>query len=278
MHNSAPVREVLASRGINCNTLCLVCKNQSESINHLLRECPFAIRFWLKLRNPHIISPSHSQSLGDWLYDNCHSKQVHHSSISWSVVFPFAVWFLWKHRNKVVFENSPLNMNLHGLCLSQAIEFSFCVGKLRMVNQRFLIQVSWSKPPEGWYKLNTDGASYGNPGKAGGGGLIRDCSRRWIEGFARSIGFTTSITAEFWALRDGLKLALSEGIQNLIVELDARVVIDLINSNVDTVKPYSPLLYDCRCLLRRFPQAQVKHVYREGNRCADALANWGCLG
>ena len=82
---------------------------------------------------------------------------------------------------------------------------------------------------------------------------------------------------EFWALRDGLKLALSEGIQNLIVELDARVVIDLISSNVDTVKPYSPLLCDCRCLLRRFPRVQVKHVYREGNRCADALARWGCL-
>lgn len=74
-------------------------------------------------------------------------------------------------------------------------------------------------PPEGWYKLNSDGASCGNPGKAGGGGLIRDCSGNWFKGFARSIGFAIRVTAEFWALRDGLKLALSEGIQNLIVEL-----------------------------------------------------------
>nr|POE96986.1 putative ribonuclease h protein [Quercus suber] len=151
----------------------------------------------------------------------------------------------------------------------------FCVGKVRKVNQRSLIQVSWSKPPEGWFKLNTDGASGGNPSKAGAGGLIRDSSGHWVKGFVRSIGFATSVTAEFWALRDGLKLALSEGIQNLIVELDARVVVDLINSNVDSVKPYSPLLCDCRCLLRRFPRVQVKHVYREGNRCADALARWG---
>ena len=74
-----------------------------------------------------------------------------------------------------------------------------------------------------------------------------------------------------------MKLALSEGIQNLIVELDARVVIDLISSNVDSIKPYSPLLCNRRCLLRRFPRVQVKHVYREVNRCADALARWGCL-
>ena len=59
------------------------------------------------------------------------------------------------------------------------------------------------------------------------------------------------------------------------MELDARVVVDLVNYNVDTNKPYSPLLCDCRCLLRRIPGVRVLHVYREGNRCTDALARWG---
>ena len=85
----------------------------------------------------------------------------------------------------------------------------------------------------------------------------------------------TSITAKFWALRDGLKLALNEGIQRLIVELDAKVVVDRIKSNTATKKLYAPLLYDCRCLLTRFIQVQVTHVYIEGNRCANALARWG---
>ena len=146
---------------------------------------------------------------------------------------------------------------------------------MKRPKHRTIVQVKWFKPPAGWFKLNSDGASYGNPGKAGGGGIIRDCNGLWIKGFARSIGYATSITAEFWALRDGLKLALNEGIQRLIVELDAKVVVDLINSNVATNKPYAPLLYDCRYLLTRFIQVQVVHVYREGNRCADALAKWG---
>ena len=30
----------------------------------------------------------------------------------------------------------------------------------------------------------------------------------WIRGFARYIGYTTCIIAEFWALRDGLQLAI----------------------------------------------------------------------
>ena len=135
--------------------------------------------------------------------------------------------------------------------------------------------MKWFKPLVGWFKLNSDGASCGNPGKAGGGGLIRDCNELWIKGFARSIGFATSITAEFWALRDGLKLALNAGIQRLIVKLDVKVVVDLIKSNATTNKPFAPLLYDCRCLLTRFIQAQVVPVYREGNRCTNVLARWG---
>ena len=50
------------------------------------------------------------------------------------------------------------------------------------------ILVKWNKPPPGWYKLNIDGASLGNPGRAGGGGLIRDNLRNWFKGFSRSIG------------------------------------------------------------------------------------------
>ena len=196
MHDSVPVREVLVGRGIPCNSLCPVCGMQSESINHLLRECQFALYFWSKFRAPNANLSSQSQSLGEWLYDNCHSNRVHHNSIPWSMIFPFAVWFLWKHRNKVVFDNIPLNMNLHNLCLSQALEFFFCVGKVRKVNQRCFIQVSWTKPPKGWFKLNTNGASAGNPGKAGGGGLIRDTNGHWVKGYARSIGFTTSVIAE----------------------------------------------------------------------------------
>ena len=41
--------------------------------------------------------------------------------------------------------------------------------------------------------------------------------------------------AERWALRDGLFLAIQLGIQNLEVELDAKVIVDLINSNSQSV-------------------------------------------
>ena len=30
--------------------------------------------------------------------------------------------------------------------------------------------VKWEPPPQNWHKLNTNGSSLGNPGRAGGGG------------------------------------------------------------------------------------------------------------
>ena len=137
------------------------------------------------------------------------------------------------------------------------------------------IPVKWSKPLEQWFKLNTDGASSGNLGKAGGGGLIIDCNGKWIKGFSRSIGHASNFVVEFWALRDGLKLALGMGVQKLVVELDAKVVVSLITSAGGANKPYLPLLNDCRYLLSRFLQTRVVHMFREGNRCVDALARLG---
>ena len=98
----------------------------------------------------------------------------------------------------------------------------------------------------------------------------------WVKGFLRSIGFTTSIISELWALRDGLSLAIQLGFYQLEVELNAMVIVDLINSNKYPNRAYSPLLYDCRSLLSRLSQVKVSHVLLEANKCADLLVKGGC--
>ena len=98
-----------------------------------------------------------------------------------------------------------------------------------------------------------------------------------MRGFARSIGFTTSIIVEFWALRDGLLLAGQIGVQNLLIKLDAKVVVELVQSKSSSNAFYSSLLADCRSLLGRFQHYKVQHAFREVNRVADALAKLGCV-
>ena len=96
--------------------------------------------------------------------------------------------------------------------------------------------------------MNSDGASLGNPGKVGGGGLIRD----------------------------DLILASQLGITQLLVELDAKVVVDLVLSRKSSNSPYISLLNDCKFLLNRFQQVRVSHAFWEANCCADSLAKGGC--
>ncbi len=90
-----------------------------------------------------------------------------------------------------------------------------------------------------------------------------------------SIGFTTSLAVELWGLRDCLKLARSLHIGKLIIEIDAKVVVDLISvENVATqdTHPYSALIFDCRCLMHSFEEAHLRHVHRECNFSTDLLS------
>ena len=95
--------------------------------------------------------------------------------------------------------------------------------------------------------------------------------------FVRSIGFITSIIVEFWALRDGLLQAVQIGVQNLLIEFDANVVVELIQSISPSNAFYSSLLGDCRSFLGRFQHYKVQNAFGEVNRVADVLGKLGCV-
>ena len=86
----------------------------------------------------------------------------------------------------------------------------------------------------------------------------------------------TSVMTKLWALRDGLTLAIQLGIRCLEVELDAKVIVEMLNNADNFNKKFSPLLLDCMSLIASLTQVRVAHVYREANRCASFLAKKGC--
>jgi len=92
----------------------------------------------------------------------------------------------------------------------------------------------------------------------------------------RHIGFASSIITEFWALKDVLLLASKLSISQLLVELDAQTMVNLLHSSRPYNNSFSSLLNDCRFLFRQFQQVRISHVFREANRCVDYLAKGGC--
>lgn len=169
-HEGIPVRQVIRARGINCTGNCPLCYVQEETILHILKDCLAVRKFWLSIGVPQALNDFFSLDLMGWLKCNflC-SNSIHASGLPWSSQFPFAMWMLWKQRNKAVFENPPLNPKLNYLYIQIAREYFYCVSKGQKIKRQIAIQVHWNRPPVGWFKLDVDGASFGNPSKAGGG-------------------------------------------------------------------------------------------------------------
>lgn len=134
--------------------------------------------------------------------------------------------------------------------------------------------ISWEKPIPNGYKLNANDSSLRNPGKARGGGIIRDhiCNR--VGGCARAIESSSISVAELWAVGDGLTLCNQLHIDFLIVELTP-MIINMLNDANSFSRSLSPLVDDCRVLLSRIPHHKVQHCFREANKCADDMAKMG---
>ena len=101
--------------------------------------------------------------------------------------------------------------------------------------------------------MNTDGSSLGNPGLAGGGGLIRNDKGEWVKGFARAIGSITSVAAELWALRDGIRLCITLKLPAVEIKLDSKLVMDLMKKELDHPNGIDILVADCRKFLKDIP-------------------------
>ena len=191
-HNSFHVRDTLVSRGINIPNTCPRCLGPNESLLHVLRDCPDSSSFWHE-KVPNICFASFSLPLIDWLKLNCSNACSYDGLLSWQSVFLFGIWNLWLRRNFFFFNSCSVIPDLVANTIAFASEMFCLMGKDSHVKLRVPTPIKWKPLDSGWAKLNTDGASLGNPGIAGGGGLIRDSDGGWVGGFARAIGYTTSV-------------------------------------------------------------------------------------
>jgi ribonuclease HI len=276
-HNSIPVRATLVSRGLNIDSSCPRCLGANETLIHCLRDCPDSVAFWQAIKIPSSCVNTFFLACSDWLLTNCSSSTSHANRIPWQTVFAFGIWSLWLRRNQIIFKAESILPNPAVCAVSHASEFFYLMDVKTNATNRIPISVKWNPPPVNWAKLNTDGSVLGDPGLAGGGGVLRDFLGNWIGGFSRSIGITSCVQAELRALKDGLLLALDLEIFKLEIEMDSSVAVESLKTTSMRNVFLRTIVDDCRLLLERFEATTIKHIYREANGCADALAKTGCV-
>jgi ribonuclease HI len=194
----------------------------------------------------------------------------------WKTIFLVACRYMWKWRNKFIFDedfrrpSNPTHVNLKMAMNIDSCEHNHLIRGQRKKDTVF---IGWKRPPEGWIKLNCDGAYKESVDLAGCDGLLRDSDVQWIQGYTRKIGALDALHAEMWGMYAGMTLARRQGITQLIVESDFKLLIDMVTwrCNLNGATPI---------LIRRIQEninfdwwILFRHTWREGNRSADWLAN-----
>ena len=107
--------------------------------------------------------------------------------------------------------------------------------------------------------------------------MIRNANGEWVRGFARAIGTTTSAVAKLWDLCDRIRLCIALKCPTVIIELDAKLVVNLLHKEDRNQNGLDAILGDCKEGLRDILMVKIQHCYREANKCADALARRGAI-
>lgn len=119
--------------------------------------------------------------------------------------------------------------------------------------------------------VHFDGASSGNPGKAGAGAIVEIDGRE--ERLSKSLGRATNNEAEYEALILGLRFAKAQGAREVTVRGDSQLVIRQLQGRYRVnAENLAPLYDQAKELLDGFEAIDLAWLARDGNEAADDAA------
>ncbi|XP_027158138.1 uncharacterized protein LOC113759763 [Coffea eugenioides] len=247
LNNLLPFPDILRQFGFHLPSKCPFCPSE-DMLTHCFVDCQTACQVWCWFEHALHLNAGAADSLflklqGWWM----HSSGKTLFATFAHLLLVFICWELWKARTKAVFENmvsSPEQacrrivtlVNLigeaHPWPYSAPHDPIFCRLGVKVVATQLqrctCVSLSWSFPPYPYAKLNVDGSSFGNPGFAGGGGILRDHIGRVLRAFSTFYGPRTNMESEAMALLEGLRLSMSLGLPKLIVHMDSKQVLQMV--------------------------------------------------
>ena len=122
-------------------------------------------------------------------------------------------------------------------------------------------------------KIYADGASWGNPGPAGIGAVIKDEDGRVLVEVSRYIGETTNNQAEYKAVIAGLKETVKLKTDRATLYVDSELVAKQLTGSYKVRNLFLfPLYKEARELCQKFANLSIVLVGHDGNHEAHALA------
>jgi len=194
---------------------------------------------------------------------------------------------IWWARNSLRFTTVMPTLHSAKICIHSSISMSGNVSKDKCMpsDSSFLdsfaisphcrrvkeiILVVWKTPTAPWLKVNTDGSVIND--FAACGGLFRDSLGTFHDAFYCNVGAQSVFYSEVHGIISAIEFAARNGWSNIWLESDSTSAL-LIFSNLALV---SILLRNRWHNARKLGIHIISsHIFREGNCCADKLANLG---
>ncbi|KAK9949954.1 hypothetical protein M0R45_005462 [Rubus argutus] len=266
----------------------------SDSLNHIFLTCPFTIAIWNHFASLFElgVTPSSLLELLEFGMQAGRSPQIKEL---WLICFTSILWFVWHARNKTRFEGRCFSVKAVCRLISGHIRAASHLATGHMHNSvqdlRILkcfsatcrprrapsvVEVNWNPPSIGWVKINTDGAWKHNEGVGGYGAIFRDYKGHFLGAFASNLDVPSSVAAEVMAVIKAIELAWVRDWKHIWLEVDSSLVLDFIRR--PSLVPWKLQIRWFNCLYQISQMHfKVSHIFREGNKVADVLANYGTL-
>jgi ribonuclease HI len=260
------------------HAMCNYCGVVEETSLHVMRDCALVTPFWLQVVSLEDRSLFFMEDIQAWISLNLKKGKLNGRGSEWCDFWATACHSLWMWRNKEAHDEDfvrpihPINY-----VYKRVEEYHHAKHASDLIDGKEYsrVEIGWKPPSGNFVRLNTDGASKNN-NQAGCGGIIRGNQGEWLGGFAKGVGDCSAFVAELWGVFEGLSLAKRMGFRKIELHIDSVAVVHVISARNTNNKSAWSLQLNIRKLLESDWEVQITYVYREANKCADALANEGC--
>ncbi|XP_042487154.1 uncharacterized protein LOC122067387 [Macadamia integrifolia] len=198
LHRKLPTDDLIQVKGIQFPSKCDLCDLSTETFSHLFLDCQLSSALWSKttelFNEVWIWKAIVVEIAGFWSNKGkgwCLKE-------TWLAGLFSTLAAIWHERNQRHFEGKKRSPSVifNGIkgkivFLCSRLKFSpksvadlILCSRLHLENSSQpmlrILEVHWCKPMRSWVKLNSDGCSLGNPGRAGGGGILGDHDGRML--------------------------------------------------------------------------------------------------
>ncbi|XP_010424733.1 PREDICTED: uncharacterized protein LOC104709889 [Camelina sativa] len=269
VRNVIPVGMLLVSRGIGDAGSCKRCGGNKEAL-HVLGSCLFAKRVWQLAPLVSLPRLDNLSTVKELLVSVGQSLTLPPVGLSIAPLYPWIMWYLWKSRNLLIFENkiwSEIKVVQKAILEARSWQQAALIQPKKQTKRKLVEAVSIH--PEACVCFS-DAAWNATTKVCGLGWTINNFTSGLIQQGSTSQPFvSSSLVAEALALKTVIMAALAMGVVRLVCNSDCQDLIGLINSGGQTTE-LDGILDNIQFLSLKFMSIFYCYVPRSENSEADA--------